>query len=490
MAIINDIDLGPSNPWPDWQQGQVMGSALIEGTRTIVWPRGATQVRMDVTFLVTAWQAIGGQAAMTFGAARYLIRQLEELAANPDLQPVYIQWTASGAAGAFNRADEHDGWYVIEHIQPNYRRFILGGVVETKLTVVEMAPTTPASLSTWYSGAALSSNYSATSTALIAFPVGSTQQPPTAASRTGGEGAIPITTSPVPNPLPFVRPGTIAALYTGGCRVWDTINTGSNPVPVAGGTYVNANWVEVKGTQHDFAGDCVVTNGLLLLLYQVGQANIPRVYLWDTSLGTATWHLIGDGKYNDNAANTGTLREVNLDKLGLQEVRVRCVASTSAGNYSIFRHKVPAGGYHVYCEAWPLTQGDTSQTNFAWDTSAGIGAYVTGFTDTTSSTTFPSNLATTTVNGYSAAQGSASGSPLFGFFYQNIPTTAQGRLVSTTSFALGDTAGPASGSFKLYGFFAVPSAGVPDPTLVAQRALLAPLFQQFLFDKTVRWARG
>ena len=488
MAIINDIDLGPSNPWPLWQQGQVMGSALIEGTRTIVWPRGATQIRMDVTFLVTAWQAIGGQAAMTFGAARYLIRQLEELAANPDLQPVYIQWTASGAAGAFNRADEHDGWYVIENVQPIYRRFILGGVVEVKLTVAQVAMAAPASLATWFSGAALTSNYTATAQSLIPFPVGSTVQPPTTGSRTGGEGIIPFSTSPVPNPVPFVRPGTVAALYTGGCRVWDTINTGTNPVPVAGGTFVNANWVEVKGTQHDFAGDCVVTNGLLLLLYQVGQANVPRVYLWDTSLGTATWHLISDGKYNDNAANAGTLREVNLDKLSLHEIRVRCVASTSTGNYSKFIHKLSAGGYHVYCESWPLTESETSQTNLALDSSAGVGAYATGFTDTTSSTTFPSNLATTTVSGYSAAQGSASGSPIFGFLYQNIPTTAQGRLVTTTQFALGDTAGPAAGSFKRYGFFAVPYAGAV--VLATAQGVVAPIFQQFLFDKSVRWARG
>ena len=161
------------------------------------------------------------------------------------------------------------------------------------------------------------------------------------------------------------------------------------------------------------------------------------------------------------------------------------MASTTAGNYSMFKHKLVAGGYHIYCEAWPLTESEISQTNLLWIAAA---AYATGFTEVTSSTTFPSNLTTTTANGYSAAQGSAAGSPIFGFFYQNTPTTAQGRLVTATSFALGDTAGPAAGSFKLYGFFAVPYSGTV--VLATAQGIVAPLFQQWKFDRSTRWVRG
>jgi hypothetical protein len=483
--IVNDLDLGLSHPWPAPQVGTSVVPSLIVGSRSTLTATGQLVERQVVDFLVQAWQGIGGQSAMSFNAIRYFIRQLEELGSNPDLQPAYIQWTASQAAGAYNVADPHDGWYIVEDVQPDYQKNLLTGQAMTRLTVGMVAPATPSSLSLWYSGAGLSTTYSAVSTPLLAFPVGSTAQPPTTGSRTGGEGAIPISLSPVPNPVPFIRPGVVANWFTGGCRVWDTINTGSNPVPVAGGTYVHANWVEVKGQLHDFVGDCVVTNGLQLLLYQVGQAGVPLVYLWNTSLGTPTWQSIGTIQYRDNAGNAGTLQEINLDRIGLQEVRVRSTVSTSSGNYVRLKQKIQAGCYHTFCELSALTENATNQLALAWSSTA---AYATGFTDSASSTTFPSNLATTTVSGYAAAQGSASGSPIFGLLFQNIPTTAQGRLSTTSLFGYGDSVGPTSGAFKLYGFFVVPYSGAV--VLATAQGVVAPIFQQFLFDKSTQWVRG
>jgi hypothetical protein len=360
------------------------------------------------------------------------------------------------------------------------------GVITASMTVAFSAPASPDALAVSYAGAALLSNYSATATPLIAAPVGATALPPTASSRTGGEGAVPITISPVPTPVPFVRPSTIAALWTGGCRVWDTISTGSNPVPVAGGAYVHANWVEVKGPQHDFIGDCVVTNGLQLLLYAVGSAPAPLVYAWNTSLGTPTWQSIGSIQYQDNSSNVGTLRSIDLDCVGLQEVRVRVKLSTSAGNFVELRQKLQAGCYHTYVEYWAVTETASIATNLVWSSTA---VYATGFTDSTSSTTFPSNLTPTTVSGYGAAQGSASGSPLFGWLFQTIPGPGQGRLVTTSSFGFGDTAiSPVVGFSALYGFFVAPYAGAV--VLATARGIVAPIFQQFLSGKTARWVRG
>lgn len=483
--IINDLDLGGDHPSPSPTVGQRIGDAFIVGSRTIIYPLGAQVETQDLTFIVTAWQALGGSAAMSMGALRYRLRQLEQLASNPDLQPVYIQFAATAQSGELNIATAQDGWYVIESLQIDYETFEPAGWARARMTVKQVAPATPSFLAARYDGAALASSYSAAATALISFPVGAFFIPQTTLSRTGGEGAVPSSSAPVPNPLPFARPGTIAALFTGGCRVYDTINTGTNPVPVAGGVFVNANWVEVKGTQHDFVGDCVVTNGLLLLLYASGQGFLPRTYLWNTSLGTPTWQLIGDVEYFDNAAGLGVVHDINLDRVGLQEVRVRIVAGNAAGNHALLKQKLLAGAYHVYDDNSALTQNHTAQYNRAWIPAA---AYATGFTDSASSTVFPSNLAPTTASGYSAAQGSAAGSPIFGFLYQNAPTTAQGRLANTTEFDVGDTVGPVQGSAKLYGFFAVPYSGAV--VLATAQGIVAPIFQQFKFDRTVRWVRG
>lgn len=489
--IISDLDLG-GRPAPLVPRlGLVLGSAAILGSRTVVWPQGGDLSKLDVAFWITAWRGAGGQPANSLQANRYLRTQLKQLSLNPDLQPVYIQWAASADPTFSSRTDPDDGWYLIDTVSWDPETWNLSGSIEARMTVTQVAPAAPSSFAVRYDGAAVSTSYSAAGVPLLAFPVGSTGQAPTAASRTGGEGAIPISTSPVPNPVPFVRPATIAGLFTGGCRVWDTINTGSNPVPVAGGVYVNANWVEVKGPLHDFVGDCVVTNGLLLLLYQAGGSsfNVPRVYLWNTSLGTPTWQLIGDLKYNDNAGNGGAVREINLERLGLQEVRVRITAQTSAGNWAMFKQRIQAGCYHVFSEFWPLTENETSQTNFMWDVSGGIGSYATGFTDSASgSASIPQNLAATSVSGYAAGQGSAAGSPIFGILYQSAPTTAQGRLVSTSQFASGDTAGPAAGSYKPYGFFAVPYSGTV--VLATAQGIAAALFQQWKFDRNARWVRG
>jgi hypothetical protein len=483
-VIINDIDVGGAHPFAAPQVGQVIGDALIEGSRTIVWPRGRTVEKQDVTFWATAWQGSGGQAAGSFLALRYLLRQMEQMAGNPDLQPVYIQWAGTAQAGQYNVTTPHDGWYVIESVQPDYENFVVGGWVKVRMSVQMVASANPSSLGLLAAGAALSTSYSATAQQILAFPVGAANLP-SQTTRTGGEGVIPLSTFTGYNPMSFTPPGSVAGLFTGGCRVWDTINTGSNPVPVAGGTYVNANWVEVKGTQHDFAGDCVVTNGLQLHLYQVGQSGLPTVYLWNTSLGTPTWQQIGSVQYQDGSSNTGTLRSLDLGRVGLQEVRVRVRASTSGGHWTEFRNKLQAGCYHTYVEAQPLTQNMTNQLALVWSSAA---VYATGFTDSASSTTFPSNLATTTVSGYAAAQGSASGSPIFGWLYQNAPTTAQGRLSTTSLFGYGDSVGPLQGSFKLYGFFVVPYSGAV--VLATARGVVAPIFQQFLFDKTTRWVRG
>lgn len=486
--IINSLDLGgrPARLAPT--AGQVIGNAIVAGSRTTLWPTAAAVSQLDVEFWISAWQALGGQAANSLAANRLLRNQLKEFSLNPDL-PAYVQWaqTTQTNPAYVARTDPDDGWFLLQNLTWDPESYNQQGSILARATFQAAAEPPPSGTATAYAGAGLSSTYSAAPVPLVAFPLGATGQPPTTGSRTGGEGAVPFSTSPVPTPVPWVPSATIANLFKGGLHVYDTVTTGGNAVPVAGGVFLNANWVEVFGPTHDFTGDCVLTNGLLLLLCQTGVAHACSLYLWNTSLGTPTWQLQATLDYADNATNAGTLRTIDLDRLSMEEVRLRLRLNTSTGSWALLKLKLQRGRYDCYVEFWPLTQTPSNLNAVALTAAS---AYVTAFTDTTSQTVFPASLATTTVSGYAAVQGSASGSPILGWFFQNIPGGAiQGRAESSTLFGYGGDGGaPGVGTGRLYGFFAVPYSGAV--VLATARGIVAPIFQQYLFDKSLSWVRG
>lgn len=459
--IIGAIDIGGAHPWPGGSSsllgGQVVGTAVIESSRTIVWPRGGVVEQQDVVFWVQAWQALGGSAAGSFQALLYLLRQLEELASNTDLQAVYVQWATTAQPNPpYNAPDPHDGWYVIEKIRPDYAS-APSGFVAVSATMDKLAPTPPASLATWYAGAALATTYTATATPLIAFPIGASGAPGTTGSRTGAEGVVPYTINPLTNamnPVGWVRPGTIAALYTGQAHVYDTVSTSSNPIPLSG-SFVNTNWVEVFGTQHDLVGDYVITNGLLLLLFQVGQVAAPTLYFWNTSLGTPAWQQALTLNYKDSPSfNIGTAREVNLERVGLEEVRLRVRLSSSAGQWAQLRFKLQRGMRHASVEFLPLTE--TNAQAFGLDilgaATPKIAYNEAAIADASSS----ANLAASTVNGFGAAFGTGTNGPIYGWLYQNPPATGQPSIGGSADIGFGDGATPTVGTYQLYGVFATP----------------------------------
>jgi hypothetical protein len=221
--ILNDLDLGPSHPWAKPIVGQQIGSILVEGSEPIVWARGSVERTQDVTFWVKAWQAIGGQTANTSGAMKYLLKQVEELASNAAMHPVYIQWTATADSTALLNASElHDGWYLISNFEPDYSRNVVTGQVQCAMTVTEVAAAAPRSVSLAYTGGALSSDFSGTATNLISLSIAATA-PEANFNRTGGEGSIPSALSPIASPEPVVLSTTISQRFQGGVRVYDSI---------------------------------------------------------------------------------------------------------------------------------------------------------------------------------------------------------------------------------------------------------------------------
>ena len=337
---------------------------LVEGYETIVYPRGSIERKQTVSFAIKAWQAIGGQSAGTSGAMKYLLKQLEELASNRDMQPAYIQWTATADPAALLNASElHDGWYIIDDLEPDYARNVVTGLVQCRMTVTEVAPQPPRSVAMGYTGAALSSSFTGTSQTAIGFPLGAGNQPAPAVTRTGGEGSVPLTVAPSAtlNPLYFTPSATISSWFLGGCHVYDTLTVGGNAVPT-GGTFTNANWLEVFYTDHDFTGDCIITNGLLLLRFQAATAHVCTAYLWSTAQTTPGWLNFATLDYNDNAANAGTLRSYSLVRVGTEEAAIQAQSSTSAGNHASMRIRLGRGMQFARVDFRPLTQGNSSAT--------------------------------------------------------------------------------------------------------------------------------
>ncbi len=220
--ILNQLDLGDAHPFPTPIVGQTVGLQIIEGSEQAVWARGSVARKQTVTFWVIGWQGIGGAAAGSSAATKYLLKQVEETASNAALQPAYIQWTSTARSGALLNASElHDGWYVIDDFEPNYQKNVVMGFVQCRMTVTQVAPAAPRRVSMAYSGGALASNFSGAALNLISLPSSSTAYEANFL-RVGGEGSIPSILSPVGSPQSFT-PSAPPTLFQGAVHVFDSI---------------------------------------------------------------------------------------------------------------------------------------------------------------------------------------------------------------------------------------------------------------------------
>ena len=455
----------------------------VEGYEPTIYSHGSVDRRQSVIFWLQEWQSIGGATAKSLAATQYLLKQLEELASNRDMQPCYIQWTATAQSGAaLNATELHDGWYYIDLFKPNYAKFIVSGIIQCSMDVTQVAPAAPRRVSMAYSGGALSSNFSGAAQNLLALPVGSTAQEANF-TRTGGEGAIPCILSPVASPEPVVLSATLSNIFKGGVHVYDTINTGSNAVPTAAsGLFVNANWVEVFYTDHDFVGDCVITNGLRLLLFQTGQAVTSTNYLWNTAAANVGWQQTGTFLYEDNSNAAGTLRAYTLVRVGLEECAIVGVDSSATPQMAAKSIRLQRGHYEVRSDFRPLTQASTGSLSLALTLPATpkIIYNSTKIADVVLSETSP---AFATDYGYGVAFVASTAQPfLTGFLYQNEPVTQPFNAGNVATIGLGDTTSLAINAQRAYGEFAVPYgvSGTYSPANLQQEMESATLSGGFV----------
>jgi hypothetical protein len=468
-VILNDLDAGWRPARMLVAAGQNVGRNNVQGGRALAWSQGQNSTSQDMHAWLVAWNAIGGQNALTLPALRLVRQQLRELADNPDMQPVYLQLAATAQPGYPSRADMNDGWYYISAFGYDPETHVFNGAMEVDITVIDAGSSSPTSLKMLYEGAGLSTTYISTPVVLVALPFGGVG-PVVSLSRTGAEGAVPLIAVPSGgvNPVPFIPSSTLANLWVGGTRCFDTAAAGGNAVPT-GGAFTHASWYQIYGPDHNFSGDLVLTNGLLLLRFN--QAGSIDVYVWNTQ-GTPGWLSLGTLQYQDNSANIGTVRSIDLERISLRSSRVTAILSTTGGNFARVSVELDAGHYEALVEFQPLTQAaalsNALQLNLA--TTVKVVANESAIVDIV--TQAAASLAPTASTGWSVAISTTANQPLVGWLYQNAPDSGQPRASGTSTIGFGETTGPAQGTFRTYGLFAVPYITAPNLLAEAESGTL------------------
>jgi hypothetical protein len=181
---------------------------------------------------------------------------------------------------------------------------------------------------------------------------------------------------------------------------------------------------------------------------------------------------VGTINYTDFAGANGVVREVNIDSLSLEEVRLRVNLATSTSNWAMLRLKLQRGAYHVSMEYWPLTENGavlnglrctlTNALKFVWNEANAVDAGITPNYGPQAST----------VTGFGAGFGQTANGPLVGWLYQNKPSPAQPSGANSTDIAIGDSTSLPLGTYRLYAFFAVPFVTAPNLQAEAESGAL------------------
>lgn len=441
-----------------------MDSVQVTGSITSPFSQGAALLTIDADFWVEAWQGLGGQPALSLAALRYLETQLEELRQNPDLQPVYVQLFASGQPSPVyaSRSDPNDGWYFISALEIDRESLNLRGAVQVTATFSRAATPAPSVVRMLFAGTALATTYATPPVNAISLPLNASG-PAFAALRTGAEGTIQLSTPGAagPNPLPLVLSGAITDLWKGGVRCYDTVTPGANAVVV--GSLAHPNWVQVYGTDHDLMGDLILTNGLLLLRCNQGAGT--DLWLWNTQ-GTPGWQMIGNTQYVDSGSNVGTVRGIDIDRVGLRMARVSTTLASSVGQFARISYELHAGAYDARVELQPLTEANTVSTGFQLSLTTAVKVVANEIQAVDVATQGATSLTPSAGAGWSMGIGATANQPVVGILWQNPPNLAQPRAAGVTTLGFGETTGPGQGSFRTYALWAAPY--VTSPNLMAE----------------------
>jgi hypothetical protein len=432
--------------------GSETQSLIVSNSQSIIFSKnGAIRKRAE-----TIWVSVTPPDPVKVLS---LIRQLQELANNPNLQPVYIQWASGGGTLII---DPEDGWYTLENVTPN-EDIAIDGIVPVQVTASYLNPGLASrALAVSYIGSPATIGWGGPAQNWLSYPLNATGVP-FLVNRFGAEGYIP-TSYALPmsalTPQIFAPSGTISDLFKGRVAVYDTVNTSAFPV-LTGGNYTNAGWVEVLHPDHQFLGDCVITN-VLLLLCQVGQKGIT-LYFWN--INTNQWLAFGtlDGFDNNNSSSIfWILRGIVLGRISYSECSVALYLATSRNNWIKLVLRIIAGANFVRCLAYELTQTNATQQflQLSSNTNPKVTYNDNLIRDNSLALEQNASLGTAFSSGfgYAAAFANSATFPcVFGWLYLNNTGQTNQGFAATNGIGVGDSSNlPAINQFRSYGFFIFP----------------------------------
>lgn len=465
MPIINNLDLGAHPTWRAsmaTRKGAIWGAdtqnLAVTGGQSIIYSKSGTIRKRTETIWISVVPADPVRVL-------YLVRQLQELSNNPNLQPVYIQW-ASGAGTIV--ADPEDGWYTLENVTPD-EDIAVDGIVPVQVTVSYLAPGLASrALAVSYIGGPANIGWGGGVQNWLAYPLNASGMP-FLINRFGAEGYIPVSYQlPMSSLTPqvFSPSQVVANLFQDRVAVYDTLNTASNPVPT-GGASVNSAWVEVLHPDHQFVGDCVITNDLILLLCQVGQRGIT-IYFWN--INTSQWLQFGrlDGFDNNNSGSIfQVLQGIALGRISFRECSIALYFATSASNWIKVILRMPAGANYVRCQLVELTQTNTILQPLQLTATAANPKATYNDTFLLDNSLTAENVALpradqviSTSNSFGYCCGFANSASLpciFGWLYLDATTQVDQGFAAPTGIGLGDSqVHPVINESKFFGFFVAP----------------------------------
>lgn len=226
---------------------------------------------------------------------------------------------------------------------------------------------------------------------------------------------------------------------------------------LAAGPAVNPNWVEIRDTEHDFTGDCVLTNGLVMLVFRLG-LSIADVYFWNE----AAWRLWANINYADTAISTGTLRAIVLQKISLEECALEVTTGSVLGRLANVTFRLKRGHHLAFVALRPLTESAVGQSyslflNILAGASAPKLLYSSGKPSDVSlaeaSPSVPADYGYGAVLIETAGSLSVSQPVIGGFLYQNKPGAEQPKNNGNAVVGLGDTIALPISAERQYGLF-------------------------------------
>lgn len=190
----------------------------------------------------TSYQITTSFYAATDAAAKTLRRQLHELARNPYIDFIWVEFDLDG--------NEHDGWYLLNDVSTDPLPAVFGDY-PVQFTITRLGNPGSHFLGTYWTRADLTNDWGLTGKVYITLPNGVGRESGWA-GRDGDNCTNAVIAFPALPVFSYSQP--LADFYAGRCRVQDTMTTGETD---------EDNWQDVYGPEHQFQGDIVIGNDLI-----------------------------------------------------------------------------------------------------------------------------------------------------------------------------------------------------------------------------------